>query len=127
MAKAAVEACSARCLTRLPVPKLQSLAPKPTVDKATLLRNLGSRAVHLAVGVDRADYTKGILERFRGVELLVRARDDGRRRHHVGGAARDVEHVRIRYGGVWGPVALKSVAAQSWRRTASDLEASEPR
>ena len=40
------------------------------VERAALLRNLGSEAPMLGVGVDRIDYTKGIPERFRGVEAF---------------------------------------------------------
>jgi len=36
-----------------------------------VLASVGSRADHIAVGVDRLDYTKGIIERFRGVERLL--------------------------------------------------------
>lgn len=39
--------------------------------KAQLLRDLGVVSKHLAVGVDRLDYTKGILERLRGVERFL--------------------------------------------------------
>jgi trehalose 6-phosphate synthase len=37
-------------------------------DRASLFRRLGVEAAFLGVGVDRVDYTKGILERFRGIE-----------------------------------------------------------
>jgi trehalose-6-phosphate synthase/protein-tyrosine-phosphatase len=37
-------------------------------NKETLLKGLGIKAEFLGVGVDRIDYTKGILERFRGIE-----------------------------------------------------------
>jgi trehalose 6-phosphate synthase len=37
-------------------------------DRAALRRSLGIEAAYLGVGVDRVDYTKGILERFRGIE-----------------------------------------------------------
>jgi trehalose-6-phosphate synthase len=40
-------------------------------SKALLLKNLGLKAAHLGVGVDRIDYTKGILERFRGIERFL--------------------------------------------------------
>jgi len=39
--------------------------------KMELLMDLGVHVKHLAVGVDRIDYTKGILERFRGVERFL--------------------------------------------------------
>jgi trehalose-6-phosphate synthase/uncharacterized membrane protein affecting hemolysin expression len=37
-------------------------------DRITLFQRLGVEAAFLGVGVDRIDYTKGILERFRGIE-----------------------------------------------------------
>jgi len=40
-------------------------------DRATLFRRLGVEAAFLGVGVDRIDYTKGILERFRGIERFL--------------------------------------------------------
>src|SRR6185312_1147800 len=39
--------------------------------KAALLKELRVKAEFLAVGVDRVDYTKGILERFRAVERFL--------------------------------------------------------
>ena len=35
-----------------------------------MLEELGIEASFLGVGVDRVDYTKGILERFRGIETI---------------------------------------------------------
>ncbi len=40
-------------------------------ERVTLLRELGIEASLLGVGVDRVDYTKGILERFLAIELLL--------------------------------------------------------
>jgi len=40
-------------------------------ERATLLRELELEATYLGVGVDRVDYTKGILERFLAVERLL--------------------------------------------------------
>jgi trehalose 6-phosphate synthase len=40
-------------------------------DKASLLKGLGVRARYLGVGVERMDYTKGILERFWGIERFL--------------------------------------------------------
>jgi trehalose-6-phosphate synthase/uncharacterized membrane protein affecting hemolysin expression len=37
-------------------------------DRVSLFQRLGVEAAFLGVGVDRIDYTKGILERFRGIE-----------------------------------------------------------
>ncbi len=39
-------------------------------ERATLLEELGVEALFLGVGVDRVDYTKGILERFLAIERL---------------------------------------------------------
>jgi trehalose 6-phosphate synthase len=46
-----------------------SNAPKPT--KEALLKDLGVRGKRLGVGVDRIDYTKGILERFKAIERFM--------------------------------------------------------
>jgi alpha,alpha-trehalose-phosphate synthase [UDP-forming] len=40
-------------------------------ERVALLRELGIEAVFLGVGVDRVDYTKGILERFLAIERLL--------------------------------------------------------
>lgn len=40
-------------------------------NKEALLKELGVTARFLAVGVDRIDYTKGILERFQGIERFL--------------------------------------------------------
>jgi alpha,alpha-trehalose-phosphate synthase [UDP-forming] len=40
-------------------------------NRATLLRQLGVDATYVGLGVDRVDYTKGIPERFRGIERLL--------------------------------------------------------
>jgi len=39
--------------------------------RSDLLRQLGVTAAYVGVGVDRVDYTKGIAERFRGIERLL--------------------------------------------------------
>jgi trehalose 6-phosphate synthase len=39
--------------------------------QAAVLRELGSTALYVGVGVDRVDYTKGILERFQGIERFL--------------------------------------------------------
>jgi alpha,alpha-trehalose-phosphate synthase [UDP-forming] len=51
-------------------------APEPAVQSAyeergTLLKALGVEAALMGVGVDRLDYTKGILERFLAIELFL--------------------------------------------------------
>ncbi|HWY59947.1 MAG TPA: trehalose-6-phosphate synthase [Terriglobales bacterium] len=43
----------------------------PYTERVDLLRGLGVSASFLGVGVDRVDYTKGILERFLAVERLL--------------------------------------------------------
>ena len=40
-------------------------------DRSSLLAELGIEATFLGVGVDRLDYTKGIIERFQAVELFL--------------------------------------------------------
>ncbi len=47
------------------------LATSPYELRASLLKNLGIEASFLGVGVDRVDYTKGIIERFRGIERFL--------------------------------------------------------
>jgi trehalose 6-phosphate synthase len=44
--------------------------PQP-LDKEALFKQLGVKGEYLAVGVDRIDYTKGIIERFRGIERFL--------------------------------------------------------
>src|SRR5437899_1480782 len=41
------------------------------LERAALLRELGVEALFLGVGVDRVDYTKGILERFLAIERML--------------------------------------------------------
>ncbi len=43
----------------------------PGPDKAALLRSLGIKARYLGVGVERLDYTKGVLERLRSIERFL--------------------------------------------------------
>ena len=40
-------------------------------DKASLLKKLDVETAFLGIGVDRLDYTKGIIERFRGIEYFL--------------------------------------------------------
>jgi len=40
-------------------------------NRAKILAQLGAETIFLGVGVDRIDYTKGILERFRGIECFL--------------------------------------------------------
>ena len=44
------------------------LGGAPTAGKAELLRELGVKASRLGIGVERIDYTKGLLERFLAIE-----------------------------------------------------------
>jgi len=46
-----------------------SNATKP--NKESLLKDLGVKGKHLGVGVDRIDYTKGIIERFKAIEKFL--------------------------------------------------------
>jgi trehalose-6-phosphate synthase len=46
-------------------------AREPGPDKEGLFKELGIRGKYLGVGVDRIDYTKGILERFRAIERFL--------------------------------------------------------
>lgn len=41
------------------------------LERPALMRSLGVNAAFLGVGVDRVDYTKGILERFRAIERFL--------------------------------------------------------
>jgi trehalose 6-phosphate synthase len=45
--------------------------PEFHTHQAEVLRQVKSDALYVGVGVDRVDYTKGILERFRGVERFL--------------------------------------------------------
>jgi len=40
----------------------------PYLDRAALLKEHGVQATYMGIGVERVDYTKGILERFQGLE-----------------------------------------------------------
>jgi alpha,alpha-trehalose-phosphate synthase [UDP-forming] len=46
--------------------------PKKAADKNVLI-NLGINVPHLVLGVDRLDYTKGLLERFKGIDFFFDA------------------------------------------------------
>ncbi len=43
----------------------------PYVLRTSLLKNLGIEASFLGIGVDRIDYTNGIIERFRGIDRFL--------------------------------------------------------
>ncbi|HEU5262289.1 MAG TPA: trehalose-6-phosphate synthase [Gemmatimonadales bacterium] len=44
---------------------------EPSPDREALLKDLGVKAKYLAVGVERLDYTKGILERLQAIERFL--------------------------------------------------------
>ena len=52
-------------------PEIGAVSPSAYDLRASLLKKLGIEASFLGVGVDRVDYTKGIIERFRGVERFL--------------------------------------------------------
>jgi trehalose 6-phosphate synthase len=45
-------------------------------ERTAIFQDLGFTPDFLAIGVDRVDYTKGILERFRGIERLLETEPD---------------------------------------------------
>ncbi|HUJ30412.1 MAG TPA: trehalose-6-phosphate synthase [Candidatus Acidoferrum sp.] len=47
------------------------VARSPYELRSSLLKNLGVKASFLGIGVDRVDYTKGIIERLRGIERFL--------------------------------------------------------
>jgi trehalose-6-phosphate synthase len=51
-----------------PSPPDASASASIYLERSALFRELGIEAAFMGVGVDRVDYTKGILERFRGIE-----------------------------------------------------------
>jgi trehalose-6-phosphate synthase/HAMP domain-containing protein len=51
--------------------KLSAPSELPHVERGHLLEQHGVRATFMGIGVDRIDYTKGIPERFRGVETFL--------------------------------------------------------
>jgi alpha,alpha-trehalose-phosphate synthase [UDP-forming] len=48
-----------------------TITASPYDLRSSLLSKLGIKASFLGIGVDRVDYTKGILERFRGIEQFL--------------------------------------------------------
>ncbi len=54
-----------------PDPPSATTDNSPYEDRVTLLRELGVEALFLGVGVDRVDYTKGILERLLAIERML--------------------------------------------------------
>jgi len=53
------------------IPRLAGHPASSEEDRAMLLHNAGVEAIFMGVGVDRVDYTKGILERFLAIERLL--------------------------------------------------------
>ncbi len=47
------------------------LIPDSYIERSALLKALGVEAIFMGVGVDRVDYTKGILERFLAIERFL--------------------------------------------------------
>ncbi|MGH9738353.1 MAG: alpha,alpha-trehalose-phosphate synthase (UDP-forming) [Candidatus Acidiferrales bacterium] len=60
--------------------KFANDAGSPYLLRAKLLKDMGVSAQFLGVGVDRIDYTKGLLERFRGVEHFLEKNPTYRRK-----------------------------------------------
>jgi trehalose 6-phosphate synthase len=54
-----------------PTPRKIEAESQNLPNKETLMKYLGVKGDFLAVGVDRIDYTKGIIERFRGIERFL--------------------------------------------------------
>jgi len=52
-------------------PTARSVNRAPVHARLEVLRDFGVQARHLGVGVDRIDYTKGILERLHGIERFL--------------------------------------------------------
>jgi trehalose-6-phosphate synthase len=94
-------------------------------ERAALCEELGIEASLLGVGVDRVDYTKGILERFRGIERFIEMNPAYQRRFsfvQIGAPSRTVipryqqfldevtaeaERINARFqAGKWKPIVL---------------------
>jgi trehalose-6-phosphate synthase len=94
-------------------------------DRERVLRETGIKADFTAVGVDRLDYTKGILERLRGVERFLEKYPDYRGRFtlfQIGAPSRtglasyrdftsqvvaEAARINARFGGGAPPIALR--------------------
>lgn len=48
-----------------------TVTEEETQERKKFLKNLGIDAKYIGIGVDRLDYTKGILERIKGIELFL--------------------------------------------------------
>jgi len=73
--------------------------PSAGAERAALCAELGIEASLLGVGVDRVDYTKGILERFHGIERFLELHPEYQRRFsfvQIGAPSRtDIERYRL--------------------------------
>jgi len=49
----------------------QSHDESSQIDNKNILKNLGIKAKYIGFGVDRLDYTKGVLERFKAIEFFL--------------------------------------------------------
>jgi trehalose 6-phosphate synthase len=61
-------------------PQEEEPGPSAGFERAKLCEELGIEATLLGVGVDRVDYTKGILERFSGIERFLELNPSYQRR-----------------------------------------------
>ena len=94
-------------------------------ERAALCAELGIEASLLGIGVDRVDYTKGILERFRGIERFLEVHPEYQKRFsfvQIGAPSRtdipryqqfleevsaEAERINARYAaGKWKPILL---------------------
>jgi len=57
--------------TRSPDSRSASVAHSASMERDALFKELGVEAIYMGIGVDRVDYTKGILERFLGIERFL--------------------------------------------------------
>jgi alpha,alpha-trehalose-phosphate synthase [UDP-forming] len=96
-------------------------------ERAAILAELGVEASLLGVGVDRVDYTKGIIERFRGIERFLELNpayqrrftfvqigapsrtDIARYREFLDQVSAEAERINARFqAGRWKPIVLLS-------------------
>ena len=109
-----------------PEPTPQAEAPRSSgAERAALFEELGIEGSLLGVGVDRVDYTKGILERFRGIEHFLEMNPTYQRRFtfvQIGAPSRthieryknfldevsaDADRINTRFqAGRWKPIVL---------------------
>jgi trehalose-6-phosphate synthase len=94
-------------------------------DRAALCAELGIEASLLGIGVDRVDYTKGILERFRGIERFLEIHPEYQKRfsfvqigapsrteipryeHFLEEVSAEAERINARFqNGRWKPILL---------------------